>query len=86
VETFVRNSVKELLQRMIERMSDAEDRQLLEFAQHLQHRRDDSLTLKRLAADPAFKVPGSGARDFYVVAPIHGMVMAASRLLVDDRR
>ena len=80
------NSVKELLQHMIERMSDAEASQLLEFAQHLRHRRDDSLTLKRLATDPAFKVPGSGARDFYVVAPIHGKGMAASRLLVDDRR
>ena len=52
------NSVKELLQHMIERMSDAEAGQLLEFAQHLRHRRDDSLTLKRLATDPAFKVPG----------------------------
>jgi len=80
------NSVKELLQHMIERMSDAEARQLLEFAQHLRHRRDDSLTLKRLATDQAFKVPGSGARDFSIVAPIHGRGMAASRLLVDDRR
>jgi hypothetical protein len=48
------NSVKELLQHMIERMSDAGARQLLEFAQHLRHRRDDSLTLKRLATDSAF--------------------------------
>jgi hypothetical protein len=30
------NSVKELLWQMIERMSDPEARQLLEFAQHLQ--------------------------------------------------
>jgi hypothetical protein len=51
------NAVKKLLRHMIERMSDAEARQLLEFAQHLRHRRDDSLTWKRLAADPAFKVP-----------------------------
>jgi hypothetical protein len=80
------NSVKELLQHIIERMSDAEVRQLLEFAHHLQHRHDDSLTLKRLATDPAFKVPGSGARDFPVVEPIHGKGMAASRLLVDNRR
>ena len=80
------NSVKELLQHMIERMSDAEVRQLLEFAQHLQHRRDDSLTLKCLTTDLTFKVPGSGARDFHIVAPIHGRGMAASRLLVDDRR
>jgi hypothetical protein len=80
------NSVKELLQHMIERMSEAEAYQLLEFAQHLGHRRDDSLTLKRLATDPAFKVPGSGMRDFHIVTPIHGRGMAASRLLVDDRR
>jgi len=63
------NSVKVILRQMIERMSDAEARQLLEFAQHLQHRRDDSLSLKRLATDPTFKVPGSGAKDFHVVAP-----------------
>ena len=80
------NSVNELLQHMIERMSDAEVRQLLEFAQHLQHGHDDSLALKHLATDPAFKVPGSGARDCHVVEPIYGKGMAASRLLVDDRR
>jgi hypothetical protein len=79
------NSVKELLQQVIERMSDVEARQLLECAQHLRHKRDDSLTLKRLAIDPPFKVPGNGARGFQVVAPIHGKGMAASRLLVDDR-
>jgi hypothetical protein len=79
------NSVKEL-QQVIEQMSAAEARQLLESAQHLQQRCDDSLTLKRLATDPAFKVPGSGAKDFHVVAPIHGKGIAASRLLVDDRR
>ena len=80
------HSVKELLPQMIERMSDAEARQLLEFAQHLRHRRDDSLTLKRLAADPTFNVPESRARGFQVVAPIDGKGIAASKLLVDDRR
>ena len=80
------DAVKESLRQMIEQMSDAEARQLLEFAQHLQHRRDDSPTLKRLATDPAFKVPASGARDFHIVTPIHGRGIAASRLLVDDRR
>jgi hypothetical protein len=80
------NSVKELLQHMIERMSDVEVRQLLQFAQYLRHRRDDSLTLERLATDPTFKVPGSGAQDFHIIAPIHGRGMAASRLLADDRR
>jgi hypothetical protein len=80
------NSVIELLQHMIERMSDVAARQLLEFAQHLQHRRDNSLTLQRLATDPTFKVPGSGAKNFHVVEPIYGKGIAASKLLVDDRR
>jgi hypothetical protein len=57
------NTVKELLRHMIERMSDTDARQLLEFAQHLRHRRDDSLALKRLATDLTFKGPGSGTRD-----------------------
>jgi hypothetical protein len=80
------NSVKELLRQVVKRMSDAEARQLLELAQHLQHRRDGSLTLKRLATDPAFMVSGSGAKDFHVVAPIHGRGITASRFLVDDWR
>jgi hypothetical protein len=80
------NSVKELLQHLIERMSDAEARQLLEFAQHLQHRGDDLLTLKRLATDPAFKVPRHELRAFGVVTPVQGKGIAASKLLVDDRR
>jgi hypothetical protein len=80
------NSVKALLQQMIERMSDAEAHQLLEFAQHLQHGRDEPLTLKRLATDPAFKVPGHGVGAFRVVEPVQGKGIAASKLLVDDRR
>ena len=51
------NSVKASLRHMIEQMSDEEARQMLEFAHHLQQKRDVSLTLKRLATDPVFKVP-----------------------------
>jgi hypothetical protein len=80
------NVVKELLRHMIEQMSDTEACQLLEFAQHLQHRRDDSLTLKRLATDPVFKVPGNGARAFRIVEPIQGKGIPASKLLMDNRR
>ena len=56
------------------------------FAHHLQQKRDVSLTLKRLATDGVFKVPGSDVRTFQVVEPIYGKGIAASRLLVDDRR
>ena len=78
--------VKESLRHIIEQMSDEEAHQMLEFAHHLQQKRDVSLTLKRLASDPVFKVPGSDVRTFHVVEPIYGKGIAASRLLVDDRR
>ena len=64
------NAVKELLWQIIEQMSDVEARQLLGFAQHLQHRREASLTLKRLATDLAFKVPGNGVTAFRIVEPL----------------
>jgi hypothetical protein len=80
------DAVKESLRQMIEQMGDAEARQLLEFAQHLQHRRDDSRTLKRLAIDPAFKLPGNGVTAFRIVEPLQGKGIPASKLLVDNRR
>jgi hypothetical protein len=80
------SAVKESLQQMIEQMSDAEARQLLEFARQLQHRPDTSLTLKRLATDPAFKAPGNGVRAFRIIEPIQGKGIPASKLLVDNRR
>ena len=80
------SSVKESLYKAIELLSDEEARQLLEFAQRLRKRNDISLTLKRLAIDPAFKVPSEGSGTFRVVEPIQGEGIAASRLLVEDRR
>jgi hypothetical protein len=80
------NAVKELLWHMIEQMSDTEARQLLEFAQHLQRRSDDSPTLKRLATDPTFKLPGDGVMAFRIVEAIQGKGIPASKLLVDNRR
>ena len=69
------NSVKELLQHIIERMSEAEVRQLLEFAQHLQRRHDDSLTLKRLDAALLLFILGisssQGGR-LYSIRPANG--------------
>jgi hypothetical protein len=80
------DAVKELLWQMIEQMSDAEARQLLEFAQHLQHRREASLTLKRLATDPAFKAPGMELGPSISLSLFQGKGIPASKLLVDNRR
>lgn len=78
------DSVKELLHNTIEQLSDEEARQFLEFAQRLQRKSDVSLTLRRLANDPAFKIPPEGAGAFRVVEPIQGKGIPASRLLMDE--
>lgn len=80
------SSVKESLHNTIELLSDEEARQLLEFAQRLQKKSGISLTLRRLASDPAFRVPSEGSGTFGVVEPIQGKGIAASRLLVENRR
>ena len=80
------NAVKDVLRHTIELLSEEEAGQLLEFIQRLGKARGISLTLRRLAADPAFKMPAEGLRTFSVVDPIQGTGVAASRLLVENRR
>lgn len=80
------SSVKESLYKAIELLSDDEARQLLEFAQRLQKKSGISLTLRRLASDPAFEIPSEGTGAFRVVEPIRGKGIPASRLLVGNRR
>jgi hypothetical protein len=80
------SSVKESLRNMIELLSDEEARPILEFVQRLQKRSDVSLTLRRLVRDPAFEVPSEGSEAFRLVEPVQGKGIAASRLLVENRR
>ena len=80
------NSVKESLHNTIELLSDTEARQLLEFVQCLKRENDASSTLRRLASDPAFEVPSEGSGTFSVVEPIQSKGIAASKLLVEERR
>lgn len=80
------SSIKESLHNTIELLSDAEARQLLKFAQCLQRENDASSTLRRLASDPAFEVPAERSIVFRVVEPVQGKGIAASRLLVEERR
>lgn len=80
------NLVKELLYSTIERLSDEEARQLLEFAQRLQKKNDIPLVLRHLARDPNFSIPSEVPGNFRIVEPILGKGVAASRLLVEDRR
>ena len=79
-------SIKESLHNTIELLSDEEARQLLEFVQRLQSKGVISLTLRRLAGDPAFRIPLEESGAFRVVEPIQGKGVAASTLLVEERR
>ncbi len=80
------SSVKELLRHTIELLSEEEAQQILTFVQNLQKQSNVSWTLRRLASDPAFQVPPEGLGIFPVVKPIEGKGIAASKLLVEDRR
>ena len=80
------SSIKESLHDTIDLLSDEEARQLLEFAQCLRKKTASLPTLKRLAGDSAFKVPLEGIRASQVVVPAQGKGIAASKLLVEERR
>jgi len=80
------NSTKELLHHSIDRLSEAEARQTLEFVQSLQQSSNLPPTLRRLALDPAFKITPGGLSAFPVVKPIQAKGIAASKLLVEERR
>lgn len=79
-------SVKEALYSTIQSLGDEEARQMLEFAKRLREKPIIPPTLQRLASDPAFRIPSARAAVFRVVQPIDGKGIAASKLLVEDRR
>ena len=79
--------VKESLYSTIEALSDQEARQVLELIQQLwKKERGVSQTMKRLVSDPSFEIPSRAHRPFRSVEPAQGKGIAASRLLVEDRR
>ena len=77
-------SIKEVLHNTVERLSEAECQQILEFVQYLQQ--SIPPTLKRLVNDPNFNIPSKGFGVFQVVDPIQGEGTPASKLLIEDRR
>jgi len=80
------SQVKQSLYETLERLDDEQVRLILAFATSLQEQSKKSLTLERLAQDPAFKVPTQDPPVFPVVEPIQGDGISASRLLIEDRR
>jgi len=79
--------VKESLYSVIEVLSDDEARRVLELIRQLRKKeRGVSRTMKRLAVEPSFEMPAKAYRPFRSVEPARGTGIAASRLLVEDRR
>lgn len=80
------DSVKEVLRKTVDLLNDEDAQQILEFAERLRQGHRCSETLKCLAHDAAFRVPTEAPVGFRAVKPIQGKGVAASRLLVKDRR
>jgi hypothetical protein len=80
----VQNSVKELLHEAVDLLSEEEAKQLLELIREFQQRNGISLTLRRLAKDPMFKVP-TGKIEFDDIEPIRAEGRPASEILSQDR-
>lgn len=81
---FMNSSVKESLQNTIAQLSESECQQVLEFVQYLQQ--GIPSTLKHLISDPTFHIPSKGFGAFQFLEPLQGEGIAASKLLVEDRR
>ena len=79
-------SAKETLRKTIDLLSDEEARQILDFTKRVREGWSDSQTLKYLAHDPAFRIPSVSSLGFRTVTPAKGRGIAASKLLVKDRR
>lgn len=80
------SSVKESLYKAVELLSDEESQRVLEFTQSLQRKSNISQTLKRLEKNSNFRLPSEGVADFGTVNPVKGKGIAASKLLVENRR
>jgi hypothetical protein len=82
----MRISAKETLHKAIDLLNEEEARQILQVTRRLRRESGGSQTLKRLSQDVTFHIPAAGSVGFRPVKPIRGKGVAASQLLVQDRR
>lgn len=78
--------LKESLRTALDRLTDEDARQILDLVRRLQARKGVSRTFSRIAGDPVFKMPTAEFTAFSNVQPVPGIGLAASKLLVQDRR
>jgi len=80
------STAKESLYSTIEQLTDEEARRALKLIHGIRKRSHVSPTLRRLANDPAFRMPAKGRKGFRRVEPAVVKGIPASRLLAEDRR
>jgi hypothetical protein len=79
-------SVKESLRTTVDSISEEEALRVLAFIEQMRKHPGRSLTLKRLAGDPTFRVPPRKLGAFAKVDPMEGKGIPASQKLLEDRR
>ncbi len=79
-------TAKKILHSKIDQMTDEEASRILESDQRFQDSCGIPQTLRRLAHDASFIVPTDASKGFAAVNPIQGKGIAASEVLIRDRR
>ena len=79
------DSIKETLRNAIEMLTEEEARQVFNLLGEYQRQNGISLTMRRLASDPTFKLPKEGSRGFKDIKPLQSQGPPASDLLSEDR-
>jgi len=79
------DSIKDKLRNAIELLTEEEAQQVFTLLGEYQRQNGISLTMRRLASDPTFKLPKDGFKGFKKVTPAQVQGMPASDLLSEDR-
>ncbi len=79
------DSIKEKLRTAIDLLTEEEAKQMFDWLSEFERKNNVSLTMRRLANDPAFKLPKPGSKGFKKVIPAQTQGPPASDLLSEDR-
>lgn len=82
------NSLRESLHHTVDLLTEEEAGEVMDLIRNIRSRarESESATLRRLAGDPAFKLPADGFKPFGPVEPAAGQGQTAADLLIEDRR
>ena len=79
------DSIKDKLRNAIDLLTEEEAKQMFDWLSEFERKNNLSLTLRRLANDPTFKLPKDGFKGFKDIKPLQSQGPPASDLLSEDR-